>query len=60
MHDEWRAGLLSNAQVVQALSQRVLCSPALVAEYKAGRLQLENDRLILAPGVDEQSATARD
>ena len=37
----------------------MLCEPALVAEYKLGRLQLENYRLILAPGIDTQGAEGR-
>ena len=44
---------------MQALSERVLCEPTLVAEYKAGRLHLENYRLILAPAVEKQSAIGR-
>ncbi len=37
----------------------MLCEPTLVSEYKLGRLQLENYRLILAPGIDKQLAMGR-
>ncbi len=37
----------------------MLYEPIRVAEYKAGRLQLANYRLILAPGVDKLSAIGR-
>ena len=59
MHQDWLAGLLSGGQIVQALSERVLRNPILPAEYKVGRLQLENCRRILAPDVDPQSAIGR-
>lgn len=58
-HDQWLTGLLSGGQTEQALSERVLCEPTLVAEYKVGRLQLKDHRLILTPGVDKQSAMGR-
>ncbi len=56
---EWLQSLRSDRAAAQAFSEHVLLEPTLFTEYSAGRLQLRDNRLHLAPKIDEQSFKGR-
>ena len=51
VHDEWLKGLLSDPEAVRALAGRGMYEPRLHTQYHAGHLRIENNRMVLAPGI---------